>query len=166
MRKPKTRKQLESEGVYLHGAIVPEWFKPKCDGCSVPRGIRWAMKANQGHAPCVIHDWKYFVIPIAFNPGNVLREHERIKADYELKLNRALVAKNRFVGKMFGVFYFRGVRIGGKRAITKSIDDLVAKAPPTQKDMEDLVLHIETYYPDLDRDWFEFILQRMNAANT
>ncbi len=157
----KTREQLEADGVYLHGAIVPEWFKPKCDGCSVPRGARWLMKANQGHAPCVIHDLSYFVIAIAFNPGNVLREHERIKADYQLKLNRSKVARYRLTGWMFGMFYFRGVRLGGKRAINKSLDELFSKTPPTINDLHDLVLHVETYYPDLDREWFEFITDTM-----
>ena len=161
MSRTKSRKELEEEGVYLNGPIVPEWFKPKCDGCSVPKGIRWAMKANQGHAPCVIHDWKYFVIPLAYSPNNIMREHERIKADYELKINRGMVAKNRVFGKLFGMFYFRGVRIGGKRAITKSKLGIIDKSPNTIDEINELNKHIEKYYPDYDDLWFKFLIREM-----
>ena len=162
MAKPKTRQELEEDGILLNGAIVPEWFKPKCDGCSVPGGLRWMMKANQGKAACVIHDWDHFCVPIAFNPGNILREHERIRSDYQLKINRAKVAKNRFVGRLLGMFYFRGVRFGGSNSINKSIEQLLEKAPPTRETLKDLVFYIETYYPDLDREWFEFVIENMS----
>jgi hypothetical protein len=154
MTKPKTRKELESEGVYLTGHIVPEWFKPKCDGCSVPRGLRRLMKAKQGHSPCVLHDWKYFIIPLVYEPGNILREHERIQADYELKLNREKVAKNKFIGKLMGIFYYRGVRLGGKKALTKSRAEMLLKSPLFKKDLIELDIYVKMYYPDFDKAWY------------
>ena len=163
MTKPKTRKELESEGVYLTGHIVPEWFKPKCDGCSVPRGLRRLMKANQGHSPCVLHDWKYFIIPLVYEPGNILREHERIQADYELKMNREKVAKNKLIGKLMGIFYYRGVRLGGKKALTKSRAEILSKAPHLSKDLLQLDKYAQMYYPDLDEAWYYSIMSEITS---
>jgi hypothetical protein len=160
-RTPKTRAELRAEGVELYGPIVPEWFKDICDGCSVPRGIRFIMRAKQGRAACRIHDWRYYCAAIANAKGDPVRDKNRIMADYELKVNRAASMRSRSVGWMFGSLYFRGVRAGGAYAMRDRLE-LMDRVPPTKAAIDDLFEHIQKWYPDRDGQravaiWGEYV---------
>ena len=156
----KTREQLEREGVLLLGPIVPEWFKAIADGCSVPRGIRWIMRAEQGRAACYIHDWRYYCAGIANEKGSGERAANRIMADYELKQNRAASMRSRAVGWIYGALYFRGVRAGGAYAMRDRIE-LMERIPPNRADAILLLSHIQDYYPARDIDRSHSIINEM-----
>lgn len=126
----KTRKQLEEDGILLHGPIVPEFFKLQSDGCSIHLGPigRFLLRAKQARPACYIHDYRYYLIAILWANGAIAWVNARFGADYELKRNRKLVAKYLFFGRIYAMIYFRPVRIGG-RFTFKSPSDLAV--PPT-----------------------------------
>lgn len=126
----KTRRQLEAEGKLLHGPIVPEFFKLQSDGCSVPLGRvgRFLMRADQARPACDIHDYRYYEIAILWATGAIEWVNARFAADYELKVNRKLVAKRLFFGRIYAAIYFRPVRIGGRLSIKKPSELAI---PPT-----------------------------------
>lgn len=130
MKKAKTREQLEAEGILLYGPLVPEFFKLQSDGCSIPLGRvgRFLMRAKQARPACYIHDYRYYLMAILWATGAIEWVNARFSADYELKLNRKLVAKYRFFGKIYAAIYFRPVRTGGRLTIKKPSDLFV---PPT-----------------------------------
>lgn len=159
----KTRDELAALGRLLHGPIVPDWFKKICDGCSVPTGIlRRALLAEQLVASCRGHDWRYYCIAIAYKPGNPLREQWRVLADYELKLNVKASFKRRWLGRMLGRFYYRGVRIGGSHAL-KSAEDLLHKTPPNLQALGQLCEELRSNYPDRDNNHANKILNTYGA---
>jgi hypothetical protein len=158
----KTRQELRDAGVELHGPIVPDWFKAIADGCSVPRGIRWVMRAKQGRAACYIHDWRYYCAAIANSEDDPTRAKNRIMADYELKQNRALSMRWRSVGWVFGALYFRGVRAGGAYAM-RNRAQLMLRVPETRDDAHALFDEIKAWYPDSDKQrvsslWADMVL--------
>ena len=158
----KTRQELETEGTYLNGDIVPEWFKKKCDSCSIKtRTARWLMRAKQAHAPCVLHDWDYFCIALAYANENVRKEHERLSADFRLKQNRAAVAKRRWIGRVYGALYFNGVRIGGEKHVNKTVGELLLLAPDNYENVVDLHNRIKLRFPDHDMAWLDPIYAKM-----
>lgn len=131
----RTREQLALEGRLLIGPLVPKWFKLQSDGCSVPLGKvgKWALKADQARPACIIHDLRYYEIAIQYDPEGTDAEKAswklaRMKADYELKQNRRLVAKVRFFGRLYAIKYFRAVRAFGASCV-KTIPEL--PIPPT-----------------------------------
>lgn len=160
---PQTRQQLERSGVRLSGPQVPEWFREIADGCSVPRGLRWLMRASHGRAACYIHDYRYYCAAIANGTGSQIRAKNRIMADYELKQNRAASMRWRSVGWVFGSLYFRGVRVGGAYAMRDRLE-LMDRVPPTRDDLEKLFQHIREWYPDRDVARVTSIWTEMHVA--
>ena len=154
MRMSKTREELRDEGVELYGPVVPNWFK---GDCSVPFGLRSLLKAEQGRAACRIHDFRYYCISLAYEPGSPMRDQWQLFADYELKLNRALSMRPRWLSRVFGALYFRGVRLGGKYAM-KTQQELYSRMPPSMKACEQLtVKHVLYEYPEVDESWYDVI---------
>ena len=149
----KTRKQLEMLGVLLLGPIVALWFKLQSDGASVPGGWlgRKLFITTQWTAAAFIHDYEYFLIglqwpspkmdrppDIAFHIWQALRSKwvgARIEADRNLKENRKLCAKNKFIGWAYARIIFRGLRVGGRGSILLP-DELVV--PPDIKAINDV----------------------------
>lgn len=139
----RTREQLEAEGVKLIGPIVPKDFKSQSDGGSVPLGRagRWLFKEPQWRAAAYIHDFRYYLIALQWRGPSKDREPsvdwvgERMKADYEFKLNRRLCAKRKFLGAVRALYCFRAVRTGG-RASMKEPSELWV--PPTLKAIEEV----------------------------
>lgn len=133
----KTRDELALEGRELVGPLVPDWFKEQSDGCSVPLGRigRWALKADQAKPACIIHDFRYYEVGIQYIAGGEKWKIKRMQADFELKMNRRLVAKRRFFGRLYAMNYFRAVRLFGSQSI-KTIPELVM--PPTIEDIDAL----------------------------
>lgn len=135
----KTRDELAAEGVLLDGPIVPEWFKLQSDGCSVPTRLgRFFLRARQSRAGCYIHDFEYWLIALEWVAHSPEWVGARMAADYRLKQNRKLVARNKAIGWIYSRLWFRGVRVGGRSAVRASYELAV---PPTLG----AVLEIETY---------------------
>ena len=149
----KTREQLRAEGIELHGPIVPTWFKDQSDGCSVEpfrpkniflrrlaiipnRAFRIVLRAEQARAACYIHDFRYYINAIQNVGHSPDWVGSRMRGDYELKQNRALVGRNKFFGWAYSRMYYRAVRVGGKYAM-KLAPKLVI--PPTLDDIQALV---------------------------
>jgi len=155
-----TREELRRHGIELHGPIVPRWFKKISDGCSVPYGLRLLLKAKQGRASCYIHDFRFFGLTLAYPPGSPMRNSWRMHADFELKQNRALSMKWEWLGRLYGSIYFRGVRIGGRKAL-KSRSELVKMTPRNIDELCELHHHITTTYSEYDTVWFYSIYHEM-----
>jgi len=155
----KTREQLEKEGILLWGPVIPEWFKPISDGCSVPKGLKWIMRARQGVAACRIHDYAYFCISFAYPPGHYRREELRIASDYMLKVNRAK-SLPRILSRLYGALYFRGVRIGGSKTLKNKarLQELLSKTKGFVQ--EDFISFLRTEYPEIDQDWVLSVLNQ------
>ena len=154
-----TREQLRRKGIRLAGPVVPEWFKELADGCSVPRGLRWIMRARHGRASCYIHDWRYYCAAIA-NPKGDIRAQNRMLADYELKQNRAASMRWRPVGWVFGSLYFRGVRVGGAYTMRDRVE-LMDRVPPTPNDTDRLYAHLKQWYSSRDDERVVSIMVEM-----
>lgn len=133
----KTRAQLAMLGVLLLGPIVALWFKRQSDGGSLPGGRvgKWLFIEEQWRAAAFIHDYWYFLIGLQWPAQSPQWVGARMEADYELKQNRKLCAKNKFIGWAYARIIFRGLRVGGRGSI-KLPDELVV--PPTIKDIEDV----------------------------
>jgi len=141
----------------LWGPVVPEWFKPISDGCSVPKGLRWIMRARQGVAACRIHDYAYFCISFAYPPGHYRREELRIASDYMLRVNRRQILP-KFLRRVYGALYFRGVRIGGSKTMKSKarLQELLAKTEGFNQ--ETFFSFLESEYPEIDKDWVLSVL--------
>ena len=128
----KTREQLATEGKLLRGPIVPEFFKLQSDGCSIPLGRlgRFLLRAGQARPACYIHDYRYYLIATLWVTGALEWVNARWSADYELKLNRKLVAKYLFFGRIYAMLYFRPVRIGGRFTMKTPSELAVPPTPP------------------------------------
>ncbi len=133
----KTREQLAMLGVLLLGPIVALWFKLQSDGGSVPGGRvgRWLFKESQWRAAAYIHDYQYFLIALQWPAHSSQWVGRRLTADVDLKQNRKLCAKNKFIGWAWGRVIFRGVRVGGRGSILLP-DELVV--PPTINAINDV----------------------------
>ena len=148
----RDRKYLEANGTILFGPIVPEWFKPISDGCSVPKGLRWIARAKQGVAACRIHDYAYFCISFAYQPGHYRREELRMAADYMLRENRKKILPWG-IRTLYGALWFRGVRIGGSKNLKSKarLQELLSKVEDFNQ--VEFISFIESEYPTFDRDW-------------
>lgn len=157
----KSRVELAQEGILLIGPVVPGWFKAFSDGCSVPKGLRWLMRAKYGCAACRIHDYRYHMIVCAYpSHATPQREAQRILADYELKHNRATTMRSRALGWLFGKLYYRGVRIGGTASF-KTNDEAVKRHPDNTDDLTAFAYDVIENYPDLDGEHLEACLEGM-----
>lgn len=136
----KTRHVLEMQGILLRGPLVPEWFKLQSDGCSVPTGfLRKVLKSSQTRAACYIHDFEYYLINICYQPNTLESRNARQMADVSLRWNRTRIGRNWLSGQVFGRWYYRGVRLGGKRALNKKHGTLVT--PPSMKSVDEIREH-------------------------
>ena len=116
----KTRSELRALGTLLFGFIVPGWFKPLCDGCSVPTCVlRWLLGAGEARAACVIHDFMYYLAALRHAPGSCEWECERAVADLVLKHNIRGMAKGRIAAAVFSRLYYAGVHWFGGGAMWK-----------------------------------------------
>lgn len=146
----KTRKELAAQGRLLIGPVVPDWFKKICDGCSVPGWfLKKLLRADDYVASCRIHDWRFYLIAIAYIPGTPLSNRERAAADMELRIN----IRSTFINPLRAVFaprvYYRGVRIGGRRSLRED-GEIIARCPRTLEDLTHLTAEIERLYPERD----------------
>lgn len=126
----KTRAQWAFLGILLLGPFVPWDFKRQSDGGSVPFGRlgKWAFNEKQWRAAAYIHDYWYWLIALMYaspkdkdsDPaGWSLWVACRLRADFELKQNRRMCARNRIVGWLASRVIFRGVRLGGRASVRK-----------------------------------------------
>jgi hypothetical protein len=123
------RKELARKGILLFGPVAPKWFTLQSDGCSVPTRIgKFFLKATQSRAACFIHDFEYYLLAIQWERVSAEWKGARMGADWNLKRNRALVAKNKVFGWIYSRLYFRGVRVGGKHTVREPRD---LAMPPT-----------------------------------
>ena len=101
-----------------HGPKPPGWFKEQSDGCSVPTRIgKFFLRAEQARETCYVHDFEYYLTALQFHEGSGSWVGARHKADYNLNLNRALVARNRVIGWIYARMYYRFVRLFGRFAM-------------------------------------------------
>lgn len=133
----KSKELLSLNNTLLLGWVVPPWFKKQSDGCSTPGGRvgRWALRTEQAKAACHIHDFDYYLNAIQWIPKTPGWVGDRLQADYRLRINRKLVAKNKMLGWIYSRAYFRSVRLGGRYAM-KRTGELVI--PPSIQDIDDL----------------------------
>lgn len=147
----KTRAQLARMGTLkrgdLDGVEPPGWFRLQCDGCSIPtRAGKLFLRAERFAWPCENHDFMYYLAALQWTPGSPQWQGARLRADARLKENIRLVAKNKFFGFMYSRIYFRGVRIGGRKAMRKpeknpETDKLAV--PPTAETREQLKTYLD-----------------------
>ena len=133
----KTREELSYSKTLLLGHLVPHWFKNQSDGCSAPGGRlgKWLLKTEQARAACYIHDFDYYLLAVEWKPKTPGWTGDRMQADYRLRINRRLVAKRKLFGRIYGLAYFRAVRLGGRYAM-KRPGELVI--PPSIEAIDDL----------------------------
>ena len=136
-----TRENLASRGVLLAGPVVPNWFKLQSDGCSIPsRFMSKFLDALQTRAACYIHDYEYYLVNCCCAQDSVDRKHYRKSADVNLQFNRVRIGRGStkvgkwWKGQVFGRWYYRGVRIGGKRALNKKVYTI--PVPPSVKEIK------------------------------
>lgn len=132
------------QGTLLMGAIVPNKMKCLFDGCSVPRGLGWIMNAKQARSACMIHDFDYYILGIMYgsNSDDLRFQELLMQADFRLKLNRKMIARRGFK-TIYGMFYFKGVRLGGSYCI-KDFEDL--PQPPDMETLDAIFLIIDNEY--------------------
>lgn len=146
MKAAITRAQWALLGILLLGPYVPYEFKRQSDGGSVPFGWlgRWAFNEKQWRAAAYIHDYWYWLIALMYTSPKVKGSDPagwsmwvamRMRADFELKQNRRLCARNKALGWLGSRIIFRGVRVGGRGSMR-----LPSKlwAPPTLKVIEEI----------------------------
>lgn len=110
----------------LLGDVVPDWFKVRSDGCSVPFKkhpilgipVKVFLIPELVRAACYIHDWDYYLTGLKNVTGSPGFIGDRLAADVRLKRNIKLVVRLGPVsGWLLRRTYFRAVRIGGSHAI-------------------------------------------------
>lgn len=114
------QRDLQESGKVLYGLIKPPWF---VGDCSIPTRLgKWFLDADLAVDVCALHDWYYLLIPILYRPRSIPWQMALHQADAQLKWNLVTLRKKRWVGRMWGWVYYRGLRIpllGGRRAVTR-----------------------------------------------
>ncbi|KKM87930.1 hypothetical protein LCGC14_1263890 [marine sediment metagenome] len=138
MSKPaKTREELEADGIFLDGKIVPKWFIEQSDAASIKTYLlRFILRAKKAREPAYIHDFDYYLTALEHEEKSPEWIGARMEADARLKDNRAAVAhKHKIMGKIQSELWFRGVRMGGRDSV-KDPSELVV--PPTLQDIDEI----------------------------
>lgn len=153
----KTRQQLAMLGVFLLGPeIVPGWFIRQSDGGSLPLGWfgRFVFNEPQWRAAAYIHDFWYYIIALVWDPEEDKSDwvSSRMKADFELRQNRARVAKHRVIGWAWGRIIYRGLRAGGAGSVRAPSELVVPPSIAAVDEIEALIVEMGLPVTEQARD--------------
>jgi len=137
--------EIPATDVRLHGPAVPKWFKPKCDGCSIPgkdSRIKWVKRLIEStldpdltEDACHIHDFEYFLLVLCYNKNLTAFHMGRRDADHNLRMNRWKVSRNKTWGMFYSFLFHVGIRLGGYPVmLRKNVDEL--PRPNTVEELE------------------------------
>lgn len=132
-----TRGEWAAKGTLFVGPPVPPWFKLQSDACSLPLGKfgHFILRGRRSRPVCYIHDFECFIADIQYERHTRSWRNERLAADFDLKINRRLLARFWFVGQIYSRIYYRGVRLG---SYSRTSNQKII-GPPTNKAIDDMI---------------------------